>query len=310
MATAKPEPMDEVEASSAPLIEHLAELRTRLIWSLLAFVVAMTACFVVWEPIYDFLTVPLCTALENHGQPCSLVFLSLQEGFFLAFSISMMAGLVISFPVISYQLWRFVAPGLYRNEKRAFLPFMLASPFMFLLGAAFAYYVIAPMAFDFFLGFQTAGDLPGATVAAEAQAGAGASPVLTGATPVEDGAASIIFQGSAKAYLSLTMAFIVSFGLCFQLPVLLTLLGRAGIVTSGGLGRMRKYALVGILVIAALATPGPDVMSQVILFAVVYPLYEVSIWLVRRHERQVEARMRAEGLLRPGESLYDEGTAE
>ncbi|MBP1805905.1 twin-arginine translocase subunit TatC [Rubellimicrobium aerolatum] len=285
------DPIDEVEASSAPLIEHLAELRTRIIWSLLAFVVAMTACFVVWEPIYDFLTVPLCTALNANGQPCELVFLSLQEGFFLALSISMMAGLVLSFPVISYQLWRFVAPGLYKNEKGAFLPFLLASPIMFFLGAAFAYWVIAPMAFSFFLTFQSAG-------------------TLTGAEAVQEGgAASVVFQGSAKSYLSLTMAFIVSFGLCFQLPVLLTLLGRAGIVTGAGLARMRKYALVGILILAAIATPGPDVMSQVILFAVVYPLYEVSIWLVRRHERQVEAKMRAEGLLRPDETLYDDDEA-
>lgn len=292
--TAKPsltaDPVDEIESSSAPLVEHLAELRNRLIWSLLAFVVAMTACFTVWRPFYDFLTVPLCTALENHGQPCELVFLSLQEGFFLAFSISMMAGLVLSFPVISYQLWRFVAPGLYKNEKRAFLPFMLASPIMFIGGAAFAYYVIAPMAFDFFLNFQT-------------------TETLTGADKLQPGEASIIFQGSAKAYLSLTMAFIVSFGLCFQLPVLLTLLGRAVIVTAAGLGRMRKYALVGILIMAAMATPGPDIMSQVILFAAVYPLYEISIWLVRRHEKTVEARMRAEGLLGENETLYGDDEA-
>ena len=292
--TAKPtlagDPLDEVESSAAPLVEHLAELRNRLIWSLLAFIVAMTACFAFWRPIYDFLTVPLCKALKSHGQACELVFLSLQEGFFLAFSISMMAGLVLSFPVISYQLWRFVAPGLYKNEKRAFLPFMLASPVMFIGGAAFAYYVIAPMAFDFFLGFQTA-------------------ETLTGAQALQPGEASIVFQGSAKAYLSLTMAFIVSFGLCFQLPVLLTLLGRAGIVTAAGLGRMRKYALVGILIMAAMATPGPDVMSQVILFAAVYPLYEISIWLVRRHERTVEARMRAEGTLGPNETLYGDDEA-
>ncbi|WP_210528077.1 twin-arginine translocase subunit TatC [Rubellimicrobium arenae] len=283
--------LDEVEASSAPLIEHLAELRNRIIWSLVAFTVAMLACFPLWRPIYDFLSVPLCTALNAEGQACQLVFLSVQEGFFLALSISMVGGLVLSFPIISYQLWRFVAPGLYKNEKQAFLPFLVASPVMFILGGAFAYYVITPMAFSFFLSFQTGG-------------------ILEGQAPTQGGAASMVFQGSAKAYLSLTMAFIVSFGLCFQLPVLLTLLGRVGIVTSAGLASVRKYALVGILILAAIATPGPDVTSQVILFAVVYPLYEISIWLVRRHERNVEARMRAEGILGADESIYGRDESE
>lgn len=282
---------DEIEDSSAPLIEHLAELRTRLIWSVLAFVAAMLACFFVWQPIYGFLTRPLCVALEARGQNCALVFLSLQEGFFLAFSISMMAGLVLAFPVISYQMWRFVAPGLYRSEKNAFLPFLIASPFMFFLGAGFAYYIVTPMAFSFFLTFQDTGTL--------------ASPEAAEAAAREAGTAAMVFQGSAKAYLNLTMAFIVAFGLCFQLPVLLTLLGRAGIVSARGLARVRKYALVGILVLAAVATP-PDVMSQIILFLVVYPLYEVSIFLVRRSERAREARLRAEGVLGPNESLYGE----
>lgn len=287
-------PVDEVEASSAPLIEHLAELRNRIIWALLAFVVAMTLCFFVWKPIYNFLTVPLCRALDAEGQACQLVFLSVQEGFLLAFQISMLAGFALAFPVISYQLWRFVAPGLYRNEKQAFLPFLLASPIMFFLGAAFAYFYVAPMAFTFFLGFQDMGLTP--------QPG-----VETGVTAEGDTAATaaLIFQGSAKSYLSLTMSFIVAFGLCFQLPVLLTLLGRAGIVTSGGLARTRKYAVVGILFVAAVATP-PDMMSQIILFAVIYPLYEISILLIRRHERDLEARLRAEGTLAPGESLYDD----
>lgn len=291
-AAAKPLPADEVDASSAPLIEHLAELRTRLIWSVVAFVAAMCLCLLVWEPIYDFLTVPLCRALDAQGQACELVFLSVQEGFMLAFQIAMVAGLVLAFPVISYQMWRFVAPGLYRNERNAFLPFLLASPLMFFLGAAFAYFYVTPMAFTFFLGFQDAGLLA-----------ADGTPAAEGADAAQT--AALIFQGSAKSYLSLTMSFIVAFGLCFQLPVLLTLLGRAGIVTSHGLKRTRKYSIVGILALAAVATP-PDMMSQVILFAVIYPLYEVSILLIRRHERTVEARMRAEGTLGPTESLYEE----
>ncbi|TNC73761.1 twin-arginine translocase subunit TatC [Rubellimicrobium roseum] len=289
----KPAPaVDEIDESSAPLIEHLAELRNRLIWSLLAFTVAMILCFFVWEPIYDFLTVPLCEALNSRGQDCALVFLSLQEGFFLAFSISVMAGLVLSFPVISYQMWRFVAPGLYRSEKAAFLPFLVASPFMFFLGAAFAYYVVTPMAFSFFLTFQDVGALVSDGVVAEGE-----------------GSAAMVFQGSAQMYLSLTMSFIVAFGLCFQLPVLLTLMGRAGIISSNALVRTRKYAVVAILILAAVATP-PDMMSQIILFCAVYPLYEVSILLMRRHERKVEAQMRAEGLLGPNETLYGDGDAE
>jgi len=263
----------------------------RIVWSLLAFIVAMLTCWFVWKPIYDVLTIPLCDALLARGQECELVFLSVQEGFFLAFQISMIAGLVVSFPVISYQMWRFVAPGLYRNEKHAFLPFLLASPAMFFLGAFFAYYVVTPMAFSFFLAFQDPG-----TLAVEGEV-------------VSEASAAMVFQGSAQSYLSLTMSFIVAFGLCFQLPVLLTLMGRAGIISSHSLVRTRKYAIVAILLLAAVATP-PDVMSQIILFATVYPLYEASIFIMRRNERRVEARMRAEGLLRPDETLYGDDEPE
>ncbi len=133
---------DEIEDSSAPLIEHLTELRTRLIRSVLAFLVGMVICFTVWNPIFNFLTHPLCDAMALRGHAdCGLILIKLQEGFFVAVSISLLGGLILSFPFISYQLWRFVAPGLYKSEKNAFLPFMLASPFMFFLGASFAFYV-------------------------------------------------------------------------------------------------------------------------------------------------------------------------
>ncbi|MBK0326841.1 twin-arginine translocase subunit TatC [Rhodobacteraceae bacterium F11138] len=266
---------DEIDDSSAPLIEHLAELRNRLIHSVVAFLVGMIICFTVATPLFNFLTAPLCTVLAERGQDCDLIFISPQEGFFVAIKVSLLGGFLLAFPYIGLQMWRFVAPGLYKSEKGAFLPFLIASPFMFVLGAAFAFYVVTPLAYDFFLGFQ--------------QFGAEGEAVADGAPPL-----SVVFQGSAQEYLNLTIKFIVAFGLCFQLPVLLTLMGKAGLVSSEGLGNVRKYAVVGILVLAALVTP-PDVITQVILFVVVYGLYEVSIFLVRRVEKKREEQLRAEG---------------
>ena len=267
---------DDIQDSSAPLIEHLAELRQRLIYSFVAFIIGMIICFTIWNPIFDFLTRPLCSAMALRGHSdCGLILIKLQEGFFVAISISLLGGLVLSFPIIGFQMWRFVAPGLYKTEKNAFLPFIVASPFMFFLGASFAYYVVTPLAFDFFLGFQQTGS------------------VLDG-EDVDNAAAGIAFQGSAQEYLSLTIKFIVAFGMCFQLPVLLTLMGKAGLVSAEGLGNVRKYAVVAILVLAALVTP-PDVITQVILFVVVYGLYEVSIFLVARVEKKREQKLREEG---------------
>ncbi len=269
---------DDLDASTAPLIEHLTELRQRLIYSVSAFIVGMIICFTVWNPIFNFLTHPLCSAMALKGHSdCGLILIKLQEGFFVAISISLAGGLVLSFPFIAFQLWRFVAPGLYKSEKGAFLPFLIASPFMFFLGAAFAYFVVTPLAFDFFLGFQQAGSVLGDTTAEEGNAIAG-----------------IAFQGSAQEYLSLTIKFIVAFGICFQLPVLLTLLGKAGIVSSEGLANVRKYAVVAILILAAIVTP-PDIITKVILFAVVYGLYEISIFLVRRVETKREKKLREDG---------------
>ncbi|SCY14485.1 twin-arginine translocase subunit TatC [Paracoccus tibetensis] len=278
----KTPPKEEIDDSSAPLIEHLAELRTRIIWSLVAFIIAMVLCYTVWNPIYNFLTQPICAALEDRGQECGLILLKLQEGFFVAIRISLLGGFALSFPIIGYQMWRFVAPGLYRNEKQAFLPFLVASPVMFFVGAAFAFYIILPMAYDFFLAFQQ-----GPLLLPDDPAAGATQP----ATPM----AAIVFQGSVEEYLSLTTKFIMAFGLSFQLPVLLTLMGKAGLVSAEGLAGVRRYAVLAILVLAAIATP-PDVISQVVLFTVVYGLYEISIQLVRRIEKKREAELRAQGL--------------
>ena len=259
---------DEIDDSSAPLIEHLAELRTRLIWSALAFIVAMVICYAVWQPIYNFLTQPICYALNERGQSCQLQIIKLQEGFFTAINISFFGGFVLAFPVIGYQLWRFIAPGLYRSEKAAFMPFLLASPVMFLIGASFAYYVILPMAYDFFLSFQ------------QAPVVATSEEVTTTGNVV-----GIAFQGSMQEYLGLTQKFLLAFGVSFQLPVALTLMGKAGLVSSEGLASVRRYAIVVILVMAAIVTP-PDVISQTVLFVVIYGLYEISIQLVARIERK------------------------
>ncbi len=268
---------DEIEDSTAPLIEHLAELRNRLIHCVAAFVVGMVICFTVATPLFNFLTAPLCQVLAERNQDCDLIFISPQEGFFVAIKISFLGGFILAFPYIGLQMWRFVAPGLYKNEKGAFLPFLVASPFMFILGASFAFYVVTPLAYDFFLGFQQFSTEGEAVVGEEVSQGL-----------------SVVFQGSAQEYLNLTIKFIVAFGLCFQLPVLLTLMGKAGLVSAEGLGNVRKYAVVAILVLAALVTP-PDVITQVILFVVVYGLYEISIFLVRRVERKREDKLREEG---------------
>jgi sec-independent protein translocase protein TatC len=282
---------DSIEDSSAPLVEHLIELRNRIIWAVGAFLVGMILCFVVAEPILDFMLGPIERAMRDLGDPNPVMqYTAPQEYFFTLIHISVVAGLLVSFPVIAYQLWRFVAPGLYRNEKQAFLPFLIASPVLFLIGAGFAHYIVTPLAMTFFLGFADAFSVVTALL-----------PSLTDAPAdvVVDGAADtgidIVFQGKVNETLDISLKLIMAFGLCFQLPVLLTLMGKAGLATSTGLANMRKYAIVIILIVAAVVTP-PDVMSQLILFFAVYPLYEVSIFLIRRIEKRREAELRAEGL--------------
>ncbi len=290
---------DEIEDSSAPLIEHLAELRTRLIRAVIAFIVGIVVAFTVAEPILQFLVQPIEATLRELGDPSpTLQYTSPQEYLFTLFRISMVFGFALAFPVISYQLWRFVAPGLYRSEKGAFLPFLIASPFMFLLGAAFAQFVVTPLAMQFFLGFADVSSIFANLLSATT----GDVPEEIVVVPETTEGVKITFFGKVNESLDITLKFILAFGLCFQLPVLLTLMGKAGLVSAEGLGSVRKYAMVGILVLAALVTP-PDVITQIILFVVVYGLYEVSIFLVARVEKKREAQLRADG-------YYDDEEAE
>ncbi len=288
---------DEIESSAAPLIEHLAELRTRLIRSVIALLIGVSLCFVpiegafIAEHILNFLLSPIEDSLRALGDPSpTLQYTSPQEYLFTLFRISLVFGFAMAFPAIAFQLWRFVAPGLYKNEKGAFLPFMIASPFMFLLGATFAHFVVTPLAMSFFLGFADV-----SSIFANLMSGAAPElPADAAVVPETQEGIRVTFFGKVNESLDITLKFIIAFGLCFQLPVLLTLMGKAGLVSADGLGSVRKYAMVGILVLAALVTP-PDVVTQLILFVVVYGLYEVSIFLVRRVEGKREAKLRAEG---------------
>ena len=284
-------PSDDIEDSTAPLIEHLAELRTRLIRAVLAFIVGMILMFTVAEPILQFLLAPIEATLRDLGDPApALQFTAPQEYLFVLFRISMVFGLIVAFPVIAYQLWRFVAPGLYKSEKNAFLPFVISSPLMFLLGASFAQFVVTPLAMNFLLGFADFSATTFATDLFVAQMD-GVPPTA----PDTDKGLAITFNGKVNESLDISLKFIFAFGLCFQLPVLLTLMGKAGLVSAQGLAAQRKYAAVGILVLAALVTP-PDVITQLILFVVVYGLYEVSIFLVARVEKKRKAELQEDGV--------------
>ena len=288
---------NDINDSAAPLIEHLAELRTRLIRSVIAFVIGIVVAFTVAEPILQFLLSPIEETLRELGDPSpTMQYTSPQEYLFTLFRISMVFGFALSFPVIGHQLWRFVAPGLYRTEKNAFLPFLVASPVMFLLGASFAHFVVTPLAMAFFLGFVDVSSIFTSLIASSGVGGTDEVVLSEGlSVPQTNEGIQITFFGKVNESLDITLKFIMAFGMCFQLPVLLTLMGKAGLVSAEGLGNVRKYAVVAILMLAALVTP-PDVITQLILFTVVYGLYEISIQLVKRVEMKRESDLRAEGL--------------
>ena len=251
---------DELKASSAPLLDHLVELRQRLIVSVVAVAVGFAICFVFSIPLYEFLVIPFRRAVAAAGVEPKLYFAPL-EFFFTRVKLAAMGGIALAFPVVAYEIYKFVAPGLYRRERAAALPFLAAMPFLFALGAALVYFILMPFVMRFAVGMvQDAGE------------GSGVSIELL--TRVGD-------------YLSLITTLIMAFGFAFQLPVFLTLLARAGLITSGFLVRNRRVAIVVIFIIAAFLTP-PDPFSQLILGACIISLYEVSVISVRLAEKKAK----------------------
>lgn len=250
----------EDEQRKMPLFDHLIELRTRLIYSILVFIFFFFVCFYFAEPIFRFLMQPLSDALaERTG--ARMIYTSLLEGFLTYIKVAFFASAFVSFPIISAQFWLFVAPGLYNNEKRAFLPFLAATPILFVMGGSLVYYLIMPLAWDFLLGFQSAGG---------------------------DGVLPIEVEPKIDQYLALSMRMIFAFGVAFEMPVLLVLLARVGIVSAAGLASKRRYAIVVAFVAAAILTP-PDVISQIGLALPIIVLYEISIFLARMIEKKREA---------------------
>jgi sec-independent protein translocase protein TatC len=248
---------EELEEGKMPLLDHLIELRNRLMYSLLALAVAFAGCYMFKEDIYAFFVAPLAHALEGQTGR-RMIFTDLTEAFFTYVKVSFYAGLFVAFPIIATQIWMFVAPGLYKNEKKAFLPYLVATPVLFLMGASLVYYLIFPLAWKFFLSFET---------------------------PAGPDGLPIVLEPKVDEYLSLVLKLIFAFGLAFQMPVLLTLMARVGLISSAGLASKRRYAIVINFIIAAVLTP-PDVISQVSLALPLCLLYEISIWSCRLVEKQ------------------------
>jgi sec-independent protein translocase protein TatC len=246
---ADPKVEDTIDDKPMPLLDHLVELRRRMMWSIGAFMIAFGICYYFSAAIYGFLAQPLVDILEHQsGTPRRLIFTQLYEVFFTYIKVAFFGGAFIAFPVISTQLWLFVAPGLYRSEKKAFLPFLAATPILFVMGAALAYYFVFPFAWKFFISFESP---------------AGSS------VPIQ-------LEAKVSEYLDLVMKLILAFGITFELPVALTLLAKVGIINSAGLKKYRRYAYVGMFVVAAILAP-PDIITQTGLAIPLILLYEISI---------------------------------
>ncbi len=249
---------ETVDDGKMPLLEHLIELRQRLVRAFGAIIILFFICYYFSADIYAFLVAPLADILIEMGGNRRLIFTGLHEAFFTYIKVAFFAAAFVGFPFLSMQLWQFIAPGLYKHEKQAFLPFLIATPILFFLGGALVYYFIFPLAWKFFLSFESIG-------------GAGNLPIQ--------------LEAKVDQYLSLVMRLIFAFGLCFELPVVMTLLGRVGIVNSKGMAEKRKYAIVCAFVAAAILTP-PDVISQIGLALPTIALYEISIICVRMVEKK------------------------
>jgi sec-independent protein translocase protein TatC len=264
-----PVTQEDIETTKAPLMEHLIELRRRLIWSIVAVFIAFLICLYFAKPIYNLLLWPyrLAAGVET---PIEMIYTAPQEFFFTEVKLALFGAIFIAFPVIASQIYMFVAPGLYRKERQAFLPFLVATPILFLAGAALVYFVAMPLAMKFFLSMQQTGN------------------------------AQVHIQLTARVseYLSLIMTLILGFGICFQLPVLLTLLARAGLITSAQLKSKRRYAILGVFIVAAVLTP-PDPISQIALALPTVLLYELSIFAVKLAEKQRAAASSAATAVKP-----------